>query len=176
MWGAWPVQGPFGVEPKVVGAYIGPGLFANQPGWGINPNISDEKKQAIMSVVEFLSSPEGSELTTWGVEGETFAINDGKREYIVENPSEYGVRTSYGVWPVVDAIYMESYDAANRPRHPEGQHAYDNISLKMADEAASAGGFQHRGSREDRRALGSHKHVAVGVLRQIHRRNARHRQ
>ena len=132
MWGAWPVQGPFGVEPKVVGGYIGPGLFANQPGWGINPKISDEKKQAIMSVVEFLSSPEGSELTTWGVEGETFAINNGKREYIVENPSAYGVRTSYGVWPVVDAIYMESYDAANRPRHPEGQHAYDNISLKMA--------------------------------------------
>ena len=176
MWGAWPVQGPFGVEPKVVGAYIGPGLFANQPGWGINPNISDEKKQAIMSVVEFLSSPEGSELTTWESKARHSRSTTEKREYIVENPSSYGVRTSYGVWPVVDAIYMESYDAANRPRHPEGQHAYDNISLKMATKPQPPVVFNTAEAERIGELWAAHKHLAVGVLRQIHRRNARHRQ
>ena len=132
-WGAMPPTGPFGFEPKVYGGYLGPGMFVNSPGWGINPKISESKKEAIMGVVEYMSTPAGSELLCWGVEGVTFEIENGKRRYIVDNyVGDYGVRTSYGVWPLIDAVYMESYDMANRPKQPEGQYAYDNISLKMA--------------------------------------------
>lgn len=133
IWGARPPTGPFGFEPKVYGGYIGPGMFANSPGWGINPKIPEFKKEAIMRVVEYLSTPAGSELLCWGVEGVTFEKVNGRRQYIVDNyVGDYGVRTSYGVWPLIDEIYMESYDMANRPKEPEGQYAYDNISLKQA--------------------------------------------
>ncbi len=48
-----------------------------------------------MRYINWLYSDEGAELTSWGKEGETYEIVDGKRQFIVENEAD-NAQTLYG--------------------------------------------------------------------------------
>lgn len=87
-------------------------------------NTGNEKRIAsAMKYVDWFYSKEGSELVSWGKEGETYKVVDGKKQFILDDKGTparnlYGVGT-YGLYQVVD---VASNEALYTPENVEKSH------------------------------------------------------
>ena len=87
-----------------------------------NTGKEDRIANAI-KLVDWMYSDEGSELLSWGKEGETYEVVDGERHFIVGEgetaQQKYGVAT-YGIFQRLDpAAYAETYSKEQRDQNDE---------------------------------------------------------
>jgi putative aldouronate transport system substrate-binding protein len=63
-------------------------------------------------LLDFIYSKEGTELLSWGIEGVTYVVKDGKRQYsdeILSSPLSYALQAKYGIIQLgLPRIYMQN--------------------------------------------------------------------
>jgi putative aldouronate transport system substrate-binding protein len=102
-----------GQNGKPYNAYEGP----LNPGFAV---AADSKnKDAALRYLDFLYSPEGIDMATWGKEGETYTVENGKRKFKPEFKELGDIRTktgiaTYGAHLVVD---MNAYAYLNSDKY-----------------------------------------------------------
>lgn len=139
--------------PPVAGGTYGKQLVANNTLSAGNCSVYSKTKNldAVKRFIDFLYTDEGIELTSWGVEGETYTVEDGKKKFIdaktnVEVTKKYGLHTA-GVGIVTDlesslSLYSDElsaalveardYETPFDPRPLYTQEEYDNILGKYS--------------------------------------------
>lgn len=92
------------------------------------------KMDKSLSFVDWMYTPEGAELCSWGKEGESYKVENGKKKFIL-NPGEtvqtkYGIGT-YGVYQV-STSFVEGYSEEQKE---QGDIAYkyteDNVNPRL---------------------------------------------
>jgi len=79
---------PIVFEEDIKGQYLDPPGFMAQPGLGITINTSEEDQIRIIKFLDYLAQEENQKLVTWGIEGETYEIDDDGRYYRTEEQIE----------------------------------------------------------------------------------------
>lgn len=78
---------------------------------GINNDISDNKKDRILMLLDYMLSEEGTALTLYGVEGEHYKVEDGKIINLIENDEKGNPRTLKGfdyAWEIRQMIDLST--------------------------------------------------------------------
>lgn len=86
-------------------------------GWTVCNNGDEEGQKNAFKLIDWMYSDEAVELLSWGKEGETYEVVDGKKKFIVNEgeqvQSKYGIAT-YGLYQVIDQnAYESSYTQEN---------------------------------------------------------------
>ncbi|GAB6931520.1 extracellular solute-binding protein [Paenibacillus sp. JCM 10914] len=93
-------------------------VFAGLSGDGFAVYSNSKEKEALLEYLDFLFSPEGIELATWGKEGETYTLENGVRKFN-EDYKEYGdLRTKTGIATVGAhmVLDMTAFDSMYSPK------------------------------------------------------------
>lgn len=102
------------------------GAINNYAYMAINNDISETKKKAILDLLNYILSPEGDTLLTWGIEGEHYRVEaDGSYKNLLEKDSKGNQRTLIDnevAWGIYRLKGFASWETpfTNDPRpHPE---------------------------------------------------------
>ena len=71
----------------------------------INAASSDETARTIIEFIDYFWGEEGQTLCSWGVEGESYQVVDGKKEYIVDYAAEEGKPAGEKKWSFLNDRY-----------------------------------------------------------------------
>ncbi len=93
----------------------------------INAAVSDETAQTIIQFIDYFFSEEGMTLANWGVEGESFQVVDGKKEYIVNYADEEGKAAGEKKWSFLSDRYTVC-----KPIDQEAFYAWNGDVVKEA--------------------------------------------
>ncbi|WP_010276332.1 extracellular solute-binding protein [Paenibacillus senegalensis] len=98
-------------------------------GWSVASNTKN--REAVLRYLDFLYSPEGIELVSWGKENETYIVENGEKKINPEYTSFADLRTrtgiaTYGTFTVHD---MEGFFKMFSPEMQEGLALIDEYSL-----------------------------------------------
>lgn len=93
----------------------------------INAAASDETKKTIIQFIDYFWSEEGQTLCSWGVEGESFKVVDGKKEYIVDYATEEGKAAGEKKWSFLNDRYTVC-----KPVDDEAFYAWNGEVVKEA--------------------------------------------
>ena len=93
----------------------------------INAAADDETAKTIIQFVDYFWSEEGQELCSWGVEGESFQVVDGKKEFIVDYAEEEGKPAGEKKWSFLNDRYTVC-----KPVDEEAFYAWNGDEVKDA--------------------------------------------
>ncbi|WP_068773424.1 extracellular solute-binding protein [Paenibacillus sp. FJAT-26967] len=104
-----PVGSPEGKAQNVFG-----GLQAD----GFVVSANSKERDLLLAYMDFLFSPEGIELATWGKEGETFTTENGTRKFKADYKGFGDLRTKTGIATIGahTVLDMKAYDSMNSPK------------------------------------------------------------
>ncbi|WP_231735255.1 ABC transporter substrate-binding protein [Gracilibacillus massiliensis] len=119
---------PVVFEEGIKDQYLDPVGFAASPGMGITTGTSEEDQIRIIKFLDHMAKEESQKLITWGIEGETYEVNDEGRyirteEQIAETRNtefrdEFGFSYFEWGWPRMNGLY-EDGNAVEPPKQPE---------------------------------------------------------
>ncbi|WP_054958653.1 extracellular solute-binding protein [Paenibacillus dakarensis] len=112
-----PVGSPDGKPENIFSGLLGDGFAVSE---------KSKEKEALLKYIDFLYSPEGIEIATWGKEGETYTVENGAKKFKAEYEGFGDLRkktgiATYGSYFVLD---MKAYDPMNSEKM---QSAMDQI-------------------------------------------------
>lgn len=93
----------------------------------INAKTSDETAKTIMEFIDYFWGEEGQTLCSWGVEGESYQVVDGKKEFIVDYATEEGKAAGEKKWSFLSDRYTVC-----RPVDEEAFYAWNGDVVKEA--------------------------------------------
>lgn len=93
----------------------------------INSKVSDETAKTIIQYFDFFFSEEGQTLCSWGVEGESFKVVDGKKEFIVDYATEEAKAAGEKKWSFLNDRYTVC-----KPVDDEAFYAWNGDVVKDA--------------------------------------------
>lgn len=116
----------------------------------INAETSDETAKTIIQFIDYFWGEEGQTLCSWGVEGESYQVVDGKKEYIVDYATEEGKPAGEKKWSFLNDRYtvckpvdQEAFYAWNgevvkeaASRLYDDEHLMEAYNIKYNDEQA----------------------------------------
>ena len=88
-----PLAGPGGKRGAGANPVVNKGYCA-----AISKNCTDP--ESAIRLLDFVYSAEGTELFSWGIEGITYVVKDGKKQYsdeILNEPLNYAIQAKYGI-------------------------------------------------------------------------------
>lgn len=114
----------------------------------INSEVSEETAKTIIEFIDFFWSEEGMTLANWGVEGESFEIVDGEKQYIVDYATEEAKPAGEKKWSFLsdrftvckpvdqDAFYAWNGDIVKEAtaRLYDDEHLMKAYNIKYTDE------------------------------------------
>ncbi|GIP40103.1 sugar ABC transporter substrate-binding protein [Paenibacillus sp. J31TS4] len=124
-----PKGGPSGVAKNLNNGFI-------TTGFAISSN--SKKQDAAFRFMDFLYSPEGIEIASWGKEGETYTVENGKKKFkpeigdFTKMRQKYGFAT-YGTYAVLD---MEGFFSTFSPKMQAALKDFDKYEAKMQPRVA----------------------------------------
>lgn len=93
----------------------------------INAKTSDETAATIIKFIDYFFSEEGETLANWGVEGESYKVVDGKKEYIADYAAEEGKPQGEKRWSFLSDRYTVC-----KPIDDEAFYAWNGDVVKDA--------------------------------------------
>ncbi|MFM9327826.1 ABC transporter substrate-binding protein [Paenibacillus mesotrionivorans] len=124
-----------GVTPPVGPAgksYSGAGQLAQYvPLEGAVVSSQAKDKETVMKMLDFMISPEGSDLQNWGIEGVSYKVENGKKKFtdeVLKNPNyEARVAVSRYAYPTSGMVKVMDFDAwaSFELQYPEAVEAND---------------------------------------------------
>ncbi len=93
----------------------------------INAASSDETARTIIEFIDYFWGEEGQTLCSWGVEGESYQVVDGKKEYIVDYATEEGKPAGEKKWSFLNDRYTVC-----KPVDQEAFYAWNGDVVKEA--------------------------------------------
>ncbi|MGN8647449.1 ABC transporter substrate-binding protein [Gracilibacillus sp. HCP3S3_G5_1] len=134
---------PIVFEEGIKDQYLDPVGFTASPGMGITVGTSEEDQIRIIKFLDHMAKEDTQKLITWGIEGETYEIDDDGRYYRTEEQIELTrsteFRDDFGFtyfewgWPRMNGLY-EDGNAVEPPKQPEvATMMYDDGDKEFLD-------------------------------------------
>lgn len=95
----------------------------------INAKTDDETAKTIIQFIDFFWGEEGQTLCSWGVEGESYQVVDGKKEFIVDYATEEGKPAGEKRWSFLNDRYTVC-----KPVDEEAFYAWNGDVVREAAE------------------------------------------
>lgn len=119
---------PIVFDEDIKDQYIDPTGFMAQPGLGITTGTSEEDQIKIIKYLDYLAQEDVQKLVTWGIEGETYEVDDDGRYYRTEEQieltddtewrDEFGFSTFEWSWLRKTGLFLDG-NAVEPPTQPE---------------------------------------------------------
>lgn len=134
---------PVVFDEGITDQYLDPAAFVASPGIGITTGTSEEDQIRIIKFLDHIAKEESQKLVMWGIEGETFEIDDDGRYYRTEEQidltADEDFRKEFGFvyfewgWPRMNGLY-EDGNAVEPPKQPEvASLMYDDGDKEFLD-------------------------------------------
>lgn len=134
---------PIVFDEDIKGQYLDPSGFMAQPGLGITTGTSEEDQIRIIKFLDYLAEEETQKLVTWGIEGETYEVDDDGRFYRTEEQiaktddtefrDEFGFSTFEWNWLRKTGEFSDG-NAVEPPTQPEViELSYDDGDQEFLD-------------------------------------------
>jgi len=119
---------PIVFDEDIKDQYVDPSGFMAQPGLGITTGTSEEDQIKIIKFLDYLAQEDVQKQVTWGIEGETYEVDDDGRYYRTEEQieladdtewrDEFGFSTFEWSWLRKTGLFSDG-NAVEPPTQPE---------------------------------------------------------
>lgn len=134
---------PVVFDESITDQYLDPVGFTASPGMGITVGTPEEDQIRIIKYLDHIAKEETQKLITWGIEGETYEVDDDGRYYRtqeqIDETSNTEFRDSFGFsyfewgWPRMNGMY-EDGNAVEPPKQEEvASMMYDEGDQEFLD-------------------------------------------
>ncbi|MBT2755767.1 extracellular solute-binding protein [Mesobacillus foraminis] len=132
---------PIVFEEGIKDQYLNPESFVTSPGMGLTTGTSEEDQVRIIKFLDHMAKIDSQKLITWGIEGETYEVNDDGRFYRTQEQidltadkkfrDEFGFTALGWYWPIMGGKFDDgnSVDPAVQPE--VAQLAYDEVDKEF---------------------------------------------
>ncbi|MDQ0231182.1 extracellular solute-binding protein [Metabacillus malikii] len=134
---------PIVFEEGIKDQYLNPESFVTSPGMGMTTGTSEEDQVRIIKFLDHIAKIDSQKLITWGIEGETYEVNEEGRFYRTEEQialttkeefrDEFGFKALGWYWPIMSGTFNDgnAVDPNNQPEVAE--LAYDEVDKEFLD-------------------------------------------
>lgn len=134
---------PVVFEEGIKDQYLDPVGFAASPGQGITVNTTEEERIEIIKFLDYLMQEEIQKMITWGIEGETYSVDEDGMFYQTEEQfaqtsvdsfrREFGFRTFEWGWPRLNGLFDDGNAVEARNQPSVAQLAYNDVDKEFLD-------------------------------------------
>lgn len=134
---------PVVFDENIKDQYLDPVGFAASPGQGITTATTEEERIQIIKFLDYLMQEEIQKMITWGIEGETYSVDeDGmfyQTEEQYEKTSKQAFREEFGFtefewgWPRLNGLFSDGNAVEARNQPSVAQMAYNDVDKEFLE-------------------------------------------
>ncbi|MGM7719882.1 extracellular solute-binding protein [Metabacillus sp. Hm71] len=134
---------PIVFEEGIKDQYLNPESFVTSPGMGLTTGTPEEDQIRIIKFLDHIAKIDSQKLITWGIEGETYEVNEDGRFYRTQEQidlvnkeefrDEFGFSALGWYWPIMSGKFDDgnSVDPAMQPE--VAKLAYDEVDKEFLE-------------------------------------------
>ncbi|MGD7045633.1 extracellular solute-binding protein [Jeotgalibacillus proteolyticus] len=134
---------PIVFEEGIKDQYLNPVSYVTSPGTGLTSGTSEEDQVRIIKFLDHMAKIDSQKLITWGIEGETYEVNEEGRFYRTEEQiaevanrefaDEFGFTALGWYWPIMSGTFDDGNSVDPNVQPEVAQMAYDETDKEFLE-------------------------------------------
>ncbi|MDG5472390.1 extracellular solute-binding protein [Jeotgalibacillus sp. ET6] len=134
---------PIVFEEGIKDQYLNPESYVTSPGMGLTSGTDEEDQVRIIKFLDHMAKIESQKLITWGIEGETYEVNEEGRFIRTEEQiaqiqekefrDEMGLTALGWYWPIMAGVFDDGNSVDPNVQPEVAEMAYDEVDKEFLE-------------------------------------------
>lgn len=134
---------PIVFEEGIKDQYLNPVSYVTSPGMGLTSSTPEEDQVRIIKFLDHMAKVESQKLITWGIEGETYEVNEDDRFYRTQEQielvadeefsEEFGFDALGWYWPIMSGTFEDGNSVDPNFQPEVAEMSYDETDKEFLD-------------------------------------------
>lgn len=134
---------PIVFEEGIKDQYLNPESYVTSPGTGLTAGTDEEDQVKIIKFLDHIAKVDSQKLITWGIEGETYEVNEEGRFYRTEEQieqvsnkefaDEFGFTALGWYWPIMSGTFDDGNSVDPEVQPEVAQLSYDEVDKEFLE-------------------------------------------